>query len=122
MIYFYDEVLAKTIEAIQNAHDCVDIYNDLNRIEQAKQNIQMYGGLMTAQQLDLELRQKYPGINNMLKLAASISTPVINTQRNRSMSELANSYLDQDYYGILYDTAVKKQMISDIKEFIKKVE
>lgn len=122
MIHFYREMTTKIYETIQNAHDCMDIYNDLNRIEQARQSIQMYGDLMTAQQLNLELRQKYPGINNMLKLADSISTPVMNTQGNCSMSELVNSYLDQDYYGILYDTAVKKQMISDIKEFIKKVE
>ena len=31
------------------------------------------------------------------------------------------SNLTQDYYGILCDTALKKQLISEIKEFIKSV-
>jgi len=32
------------------------------------------------------------------------------------------SYLEQDYYGILCDTAIKKQMVHSIKEFIKNVD
>ena len=31
------------------------------------------------------------------------------------------SYLEQDYYGILCDTAIKKQMVHSIKEFIKQM-
>ncbi len=32
MIYFYDDLVAKTVETIKEAYDCADILNDLNRI------------------------------------------------------------------------------------------
>ena len=33
---FFDNIVAKTFETIKDAHDCADILNDLNQIEQAK--------------------------------------------------------------------------------------
>ncbi|MCC8161594.1 MAG: hypothetical protein LIO86_00135 [Lachnospiraceae bacterium] len=122
MIYFYDDVCAKTVETIKSACDCEHILNDLRRIEQAERNIQLYGDLLTAHQLDLELRQKYPCINNMLDLANSINTSDTQTQGNCSKNEAIKTHLDQDYFGILCDTAIKKQIISSIKEFIKRVD
>ena len=58
MIYFYDDLVARTVETIKESHDCTDILNDLNRIDQAITNINLYGNLSVADQLDRELRHK----------------------------------------------------------------
>ena len=76
MIYFYDDLVAKTVETIKEAYDCADILNDLNRINQAITNIKLYGNWSPADHLDQELRQKYPCINNMVEFANSIPVPV----------------------------------------------
>ena len=39
MIYFYDDLVAKTVETIKESYDFADILNDLNRINQAITNI-----------------------------------------------------------------------------------
>ena len=76
MIYFYDDLVAKTVETIKEAYDCADILNDLNRINQAMTNLKLYGNWSVADQLDQELRQKYPCIDNMVEFANSIPVPV----------------------------------------------
>lgn len=122
MIYFYDELVAKTLETIKEAYDCADILNDLNRINQAMTNIKLYGDWYAANQLDQELRQKYPCIDNMVNFANSISIPVPRAKKNYSAGEAVLSDLQQDYFGILCDTAIKKQMVHSVKEFIKNVD
>lgn len=44
------------------------------------------------------------------------------SKKNYSVSEATLSNLEQDYYGILCDTAIKKQLVRSIKEFIKNVD
>ena len=75
-----------------------------------------------AEQLDRELRQKYPCIDNMVNFANSIPAPVPQAKKNYSASEEMLSNLQQDYFGILCDTAIKKQLVHSIKEFIKNVD
>ncbi|MEI3102099.1 MAG: hypothetical protein V8T45_10310 [Oscillospiraceae bacterium] len=99
MIYFYDDLVAKTVETIKEAYDCADILNDLNRINQAITNIKLYGNWSAADQLDQELRQKYPCIDNMVEFASSIPVPVPRAQKNYSPSEAVLSNLEQDYFG-----------------------
>mgnify|MGYP006986469722 FL=1 len=122
MIYFYDDLIEKTVETIKEAYDCADILNDLNRINQAITNIKLYGNWSASDQLDQELRQKYPCIDNMVDFVNSISVPVSRVKKNYSSSEAVLSNLGQDYFGILCDTAIKKQMVHNIKEFIKNVD
>ena len=108
MIYFYDDLVAKTVETIKESYDCADILNDLNRINQAITNIKLYGNWSLPDQLDRELRQKYPCIDNMVAFANSIPVPV----------PRAKKY----YFIIIYDTAIKKELVHSIKEFIKNVD
>lgn len=122
MIYFYDDLLVKTVEIITESYDCADIINDLNRINQASMNTKVFGDWSAADQLDKELRQKYPCIDNMVGFANSISVPVPRVKKNYSPSEVVLSNLEQDYFGILCDTAIKKGIIQSTKEFIKSVD
>lgn len=122
MIYFYDDLVAKTVETIKEAYDYADILNDLNRINQTITNIKLYRNWSVAEQLDRELRQKYPCIDNMVNFANSIPAPVPQAKKNYSASEEMLSNLQQDYFGILCDTAIKKQLVHSIKEFIKNVD
>lgn len=52
MIYFYDNLVEKTVETIKEAYDCADILKDLNRINQTIRNIKLYGNWSAAVQLD----------------------------------------------------------------------
>ena len=121
MIYFYDELIARTLKTIKESYDCADILNDLNRINQAIENVNLHGNCTAAYQLDQELRQKYPCINKMVDVANSMPTPALRARRMYSASEASISDLNQDRYGILCDTAIKKQLVHNIKEFIKDV-
>lgn len=69
MIHFYPELVAKIEKIIKDAHDCADIFCDLNRIEQVKANVNFYGNVLASEQLDRELREKYPLIDKMLNFA-----------------------------------------------------
>lgn len=124
MIVFYDDLFAKTWETIKEAHDCTDILRDLDRIGQAKANVYAYGGVLAADQLDQELRQKYPTIDVMLRVADTMRTnPLLPPQTGRPLSaeETAISNLQQDYCGILCDMAVKKGIKKSIKDCIESV-
>lgn len=124
MITFYDGLFAKTLEIMKEAHDCVDILCDLDRIGQAKANVYSYGGVFAADQLDRELRQKYPTIDVMLNIANSMRTnPLLPPQsgQNRTMEETAIDNLQQDYCGILCDAAVKTGVKKSIKDCITDV-
>lgn len=122
MIYFYDNIVAKTLETIKDAYDCADILHDLSRIEQAKINVNSYKGLLAADQLDRELRRKYLCIDAMTNFANTMLPPVLKGRKNYLPSEAAASNLIQDYYGILCDTAIKKEIVQGIKQFIKSVD
>lgn len=122
MIYFYDDIVAKTLETIKEAHDCADILCDLSRIEQAKANVNLYGNVLAAEQLDRELREKYPLIDKMLNFANTMLLPAPQGRKSYSPSEAAISNLTQDYYGILCDTAVKKEIVREMKQFIRAVD
>lgn len=124
MIVFYNGLFEKTLEVMKKAHDCVDILRDLDRIVQAKANVYSYGGIFAADQLDRELRQKYPMIDVMLNIADTMrSNPLFLPQdgQTRSEEEKAISNLQQDYCGILCDTAVKKGIKQSVKDCIEDV-
>lgn len=122
MIYFYDELVDRTLKMIKESYDCADVLNDLNRIEQAVTSVNLYGNRSAAEQLDRELRQKYPCIEIMLALADSMLVRLSQASGSLPVEEMMISNLRQDYFGILCDTALKKQLIHSTKEFIKNVE
>ena len=122
MIHFYDNIVAKTLETIKEAHDCADILCDLSQIDQAKTNVNLYGDVSTAHQLDRELREKYPCIDAMINFANTMLPQVPQSKKTYSPGEAAVSNLIQDYYGILCDTAVKKGIVREMKQFIKFVD
>ena len=122
MIHFYDSIVAKTLETVKDAYDCADVLCDLGRIEQAKANVNLYGDVSAAYQLDEELRKKYPCIDAMINFANTMLLPVPQNRKSYSPSEAAVSNLTQDYYGILCDTAVKKEIVREMKQFIRAVD
>ena len=123
MIHFYSTIQSKTLEIIKEAHDCIDIFLDLNRIEQAEANLyNPYVGVSAADQLDRELRRKYPTIDKMLDLANTLLPPSPQVSSIRSEEDRALSNLNQDYCGILCDTAVKKGLARSIKDCIESVD
>ena len=123
MIHFYSTIQNRTLEIIKEAHDCADVFRDLNRIEQVGANVYtVYGGVSAAKQLDHELRQKYPTIDKMLDLANTMLPPSPQASNIRSEEDRAISNLNQDYCGILCDTAVKKGLAKSIKDCIESVD
>lgn len=118
MIHVCHELVAKTLEIIKESYDCADVLNDLNRINQAIENINLFGYWPAADQLDRELRQKYPCIDKMLSFANSISVPVPRTPKTYSENETILK-LNQDFYGIICDTAINKQLVCSLKDCIK---
>lgn len=125
MINFYDGLFVRILEIMKQAHDCADILRDLERIQQAKANIYSYGDVFAADQLDRELRQKYPMIDVMLNTAQAMRSSLLLPPQsgwNCTMEEAAISSLQQDYCGILCDVAVKKGVKESIKDCIMSVE
>lgn len=121
MIYFYDNLVAQTVEIIKSAYDCADVLNDLNRIKQAKART-YNGDWFTGEMLDQELREKYPCINQLLQVANSFPSVSRQLEKGSSNSERITMALDQDKYGILCDTAIKKGLVHNAKEFIQFVD
>lgn len=121
MIYFFEDIVQKALETIQDGKEFSDILYDINRIKQAKQNIEKGFSIEGANRLDFELREKYLIINDMISLANSI--PKVHIGPVKDNTELTiYARLKQDYYGILCHVALKKHIIREIREFIKSVD
>ena len=120
MIHFYDDLVFKTLDEVKSAYDCADVSHDLMRIRGAMTNAK-HGDWITGQALDQQLRLKYPCINHMDRLTSTRSASTPQSQK-LSDCEIVFSNLNEDYYGILCDTAIKKGIIHNIKEFIKSVD
>lgn len=117
-IHFKADMETATLKAIKEAHDCTEVANDLLRIQRIIAN----GTDEEAVHLDLELRRKYPIIDTMLQIANSL--PMQPSQRTAAVSveSPSKANLWQDYYGILCDTAVKKNIKKSIEDCIDHVE
>lgn len=121
MIHFHQDKFYKTLKKIESSYDCADVLNDLNRINQAIENINLYGYCPTANQLDQELRKKYPCIDNMLRFANSIPVSAPKTSKSYYENETILR-LNQDRCGIICDTAIKKHIVCNLNEFIEYVD
>lgn len=123
MIYFHEELVAKTIEIIKDATDLADVRIDMQKIVDAQNRIQKFGDTITARRLDAELRKKYPIIDEMLASANIICSPAQQASMGANQTEATPeaSALQQDYCGVLCHVAQKKGIIQSIKQFIKSV-
>lgn len=105
-IYFASDLRERTLKELMEAHDCADVKNDLDRIQWTIQ----CGTNGQAGYLDREMRQKYPMIDYMLQVAnhfpAQAHSPRYCGKGITASPEKSN--LEQDYWGILCDTAIKK--------------
>ncbi len=117
-IYFTAELFENVWKIIQESYDCLDIANDLKAI----QNRIHYGSDSEAITLDGYLREKYPIIDIMLNIADSVPAQPRYGNFSSESKSLCKLRLEQDYYGILCHTAIKKGLVQNIESCIDHVE
>lgn len=123
-IYFYNDKEKEIIKFIKETRDLVDVRNDLKKIKAAYNGIDEYNGVQSAKNLDYEISRKY----NVAKMFENVNKVwPTNSVYNNSAGQIDEGTfwrkrLQQDYYGILYHTAMKKVIIKSIEEFVEKVE
>lgn len=105
-VYFVSDLREPTLKALVEAHDCADVKNDLDRIQWTIQ----CGTNEQAGNLDQEMRQKYPMIDYMLQTTDRFPARPARYCVETAASSLEKSNLEQDYWGILCDTAIKKEL------------
>lgn len=121
MIHFNPNLVSQAIKIAHETHDLSDVANDLSRINTVLSNTPTMENLFEAQRLDNELREKYPTIDKMIAIANSFSVVTANLQsKSNDLPEYAN--LIQDYYGVLCDVLLKKQITTSIEQFIEKLD
>lgn len=124
MIYFYQNLVKEAIRTIEDAHELVDIKNDVTEIDAAVYKIKNhmnYENLQVAQELDKRPRDKYSTINLMLTVADRM-LPLSSNVGNSQLKEISEiSHLTQDKCGILCHVLLKKEIISRVEDFIEKV-
>lgn len=116
-IYFASDLRERTLKALMEAHDRVDVKNDLDRIQWTIQ----CGMNEQARALDREMRQKYPMIDYMLQSTDRFSARPTRYCVETAASSLEKTNLEQDYWGILCDTAVKREIKRNIEDCIDHV-
>lgn len=106
------------LQIIKESHDCLDVANDLEAI----QNTIDSGSESEAKALDDYLRKKYRIINTMLNIANSM--PAHPTSRNPDTTShfTYKKMLVQDRCGILCQIAIEKGLKQDLKSCIDHVE
>ena len=119
-IYFASDLRERTLKELMEAHDCADVKNDLDRIQWTIQ----CGTNGQAGYLDREMRQKYPMIDYMLQVANHFPAQAHSPRycgKGITVSP-EKSKLEQDYWGILCDTAIKKGIKRRLEDCIDHVE
>ena len=121
MIYFKNHLVAIAKDLIES-HDDWDTAKDLKKIENAKRNLHTISGRIYANDLNEELRKKYPNIERMLNVADCF-TPfqVTNGYSPNNNVTIEEKLLTQDEYGILCDQLIKSKIINCIEDFIEMV-
>lgn len=117
-IYFASDLKERTLKALMEAHDCADVKNDLDRIQWTIQ----CGTNEQAGYLDREMRQKYPMIDYMLQSTDRFPARPARYCVETAASSFEKSNLEQDYWGILCDTAIKKEIKRSVEDCVDHVE
>lgn len=128
MIHIKNSINCQVLMTIKEAKDFVDVLNDLTEINNAKDNLsnsftnqQLIQAENEAIKLDDVLSKKYRYINELIRIGNSMLAPF--TQNNRSnKGPTVIEMLDQDYFGILCETAIKKGIIHKVEEYIDYVD
>ena len=121
MIHFDNNLAKEAFKIVHAAHELSDVANDLNRINTVLSTTPTIENLFKAQQLDNELRKKYPTIDKMLAIANSYPMSAVASQSNvQDLPEYAN--LKQDHFGILCYVLLKKEITTSIEQFIERVD
>ena len=109
------------------SHDLAETANDLLRIKSAINAISSPNGLMIARQINTEMRQKHPIIDEMLRIANlmprytdTARVPIPNTNVHADTVEY--KALMQDKYGILCEALIKKGYTRSVEQFIERVD
>lgn len=128
MIHIKNSISCQVLKTIKEAYDCADVLNDLEKINNVKNNLsnsltnqQLIQAENEAIKLDNALRQKYRCINELICIGNSMLAPFNQNNRSNKGATLVEM-LDQDYYGILCETAIKKGIIHKVEEYIDYVD
>jgi len=123
MIHFKQNLTNQALSMIKEQKELSDVLSDLSRIEQAKNDLYTHDGIQRAQNLDSEMRKKYPIIDVMLNTANRFKPMVPANVRSAPMNEPEEmTRLQQDRCGIICDTLLKKQITSSVEEYIDYVD
>ena len=119
---------------INESHEFRDISEDLQKVKRMKEQVE-YSKLVLlnvserqlmlqrARILNGEMRQKYPGIDEMLRLANALPRIPVQRGAGNGVFECEEFVLlNQDYYGILWHVLVKKRITRRIEDFVKQIE
>lgn len=117
-IYFASDLRERTLKALMEAHDCADVKNDLDRIQWTIQ----CGTNEQAGYLDWEMRQEYPMIGYMLQITDRFPARPARYCVEIAASSFEKSNLEQDYWGILCDTAIKKGIKRSVEDCVDHIE
>ena len=121
MIHFNPNLVSQAVKIAHEAHELSDVVNDINRIQAILSTTPTKEVLFEAKKLDDELRRRYPIIEKMLEIANHCSIVTVSPQSNtQDLPEYAN--LKQDYFGILCDVLLKKEITTSIEQFIERVD
>ena len=108
MIHFKQNLTNQALSMIKEQKELSDVLSDLSRIEQAKNDLYTHDGIQRAQNLDSEMRKKYPIIDVMLNTANRFKPIVPANVRSAPMNEPEEmTRLQQDRCGIICDTLLK---------------
>ena len=121
MIHFKPYLVNEALKIAHEAQELSNVLTDIDRINVALTDVPDTENLIKARMLDHELRSKYDTIDKMIAIANSFPVTSANSQSiPNDLPEHAN--LRQDYYGILCDVLIKKQVTTSIEQFIKTVD
>ena len=118
-IHFVSDLESSTLKVLKDAKDCADIVKDLGRINYTI----TYGSEQDACSLDREMLQKYPAIDVILQVVNTLQTAPMSSYFAPAKSvPSAKSNLQQDYWVIICDAAIKKGIKKSIKDCIDHIE
>lgn len=115
----------KQAENIIETKDDVDVAKDFANVLShlsALNNNPSYEVIKLSFELDKSLHSKYPIIDKLLDLGSKLSSAKKGESQALSDAEAAKSNLTQDYFGILCDTLIKKEIITSANQFIDHVD
>lgn len=120
MAIHFKHALIEQAERLHSIQELKDIFDDLNKINRAIDNIKYLGGFENAKKVNDEVFIKYPIIKDMVDAANTF--PKLNNSVGNNVQPTVIDYLLQDKFGILAHVLLKSRIINDVKDFIEYVD